>query len=154
MYEEASFRPASCSLQSMESVRRSQSRRVGDEPTVLRRVLGRKEAPPRYFRAALPQAEEPVPESHPPQANHDSTLAVFAFSESQCAREHSTDIPDEYMLLLPPPPSMSCWHSMPVRVDENRRAVKGEWHAMLAQCAAPSKTTKEKTINEPSVPAP
>src|ERR1700712_4646036 len=75
---------------------------------------------------------------------HDSTLAVSTSSYSQCAREHSADIPDGHMLLLPSPPSISCWHSMPVRVDKNRRADKGEWHAMLAQCAPPSVTTMKK----------
>jgi len=144
MYEEASFRPASYSLHSMKSVHGNQSRRVGDEPTIPRKAFKRKRPTARDTSDLLFRKQKSCPRATRHRRGHDSTLAVSTSSYSQCAREHSADIPDGHMLLLPPPPSMSCWHSMPVRVDKNRRADKGEWHAMLAQCAPPSATTMKK----------
>jgi hypothetical protein len=142
MYEEACFCPASCSLHSIESIHGSQSRRVGDEPTVLRRVFRKKWIQPEVLQSCSSASRRDIV---PRAIATDDTrldLGCVRSSYSQCTGEHvltyqmrrcCAAAASQHVLLA--------LNASPGRPEQH--ADKGEWHAKLAPCAPPSKTTRK-----------
>ena len=134
----------------------NQSRRVGDDPTILRMVSVRKSHRPIVLQRCSSASRRYIP----PRAarhrrKHGSTFDCDLIHLFPTA--HGNIIPTSQMRIccrrrLPACPA-SCWHSMPVGVDKNWRAsVRGGKPCSLHTHHL-SKTTR-KTIDEPSVPAP
>jgi len=63
----------------MKSVHGNQSRRVGDEPTVLRKVFEKKRATARDTSDAVFRKQKELSESHPPQARLRLDLGCARF---------------------------------------------------------------------------